>query len=132
MSEESNKEDKSPGLLPWTEIVTNDKESSVKFYTELFGWSTDVMPMPNGQEYTVFKKGDRPVAGCVVPPTEEGAMPMWLSYVTVEDIDASIAKLEALGGKVFKGRVDIPMGSFAVVAGPEGAVFAFWQYGEEG
>ena len=119
-----------PGAMPWTELVTTDKEKSVKFYTELFGWTTDEMPLPDGNSYTMFKLGDRPIAGCIVPPEDAGALPMWLSYVNVENLDDAMAKAFDLGGKVLKERVDLPMGSFAVASGPEGAVFAFWQYAE--
>lgn len=130
MSEESKKEDMQPGAMPWTELVTNDKAASIKFYTELFGWTTEEMPLPGGKVYTTFNLGDRPVAGCVVPPEDSGALPMWLSYINVADLDASMEKSFDLGGRILKERVDLPMGSFAVVSGPGGEVFAFWEYAE--
>ncbi len=127
MSAEANQPDHTPGIIPWTELVTNDKAASVAFYTSLFGWATDEMAMPNGDTYTMFKQGERMVAGCVVPPGDSEAMPMWLSYVNVEDIDASIEKAQELGATIHKERVDLPMGSFAILSDPQGATFAFWQ-----
>lgn len=87
--------------------------------------------MPNGQTYTMFKQGERPVAGCVQPSAENSGPPMWLSYVNVADIDASVAKAKELGATIHMDRVDIAMGSFAVLADPQGATFAFWQGNSE-
>lgn len=127
MSEEANKPDMTPGTIPWSEITTNDKAGCVAFYSELFGWSTEDMEMPGGNTYTMFKQGDRPVAGCVVPPGDPAPPPMWMTYINVEDVSASVAKAKELGGNILMDRVDLPMGSFAVLADPQGAVFAFWQ-----
>ena len=43
-----SQEDKTPGVFSWRELVTQDPEWSTKFYTELLGWKTDAMEMPNG------------------------------------------------------------------------------------
>ena len=126
--EQQQQPDTTPGTIPWTELATTNKEASKDFYTKLFGWTVEEMQMPNDMTYTMFKLGERPIAGCVeLPEGEPGAHPMWLSYVNVEDLDASIEKTKELGGAVLKGRVDLPMGSFAVIADPQNAVIAFWQ-----
>ena len=83
------------------------------------------MELPDGSVYTMFKLGDRPVAGCCVAPEE--APEMWLSYVNVADVDASVAKAKEFGAVICKERIDLPIGSFAVVTDPQGAIFAFWQ-----
>ncbi len=132
MSEVEQQPDTTPGTIPWNELITNDQAASIEFYSGLFGWSTDQMEMPDGNSYTLFKQGDKMVAGCVQPPAEAGAKPMWLSYVNVEDLDATISKAQELGANLLSGRVDLPMGSFAIIADPQGAVIAFWQgSGEE-
>ena len=79
-----------------------------------------------GITYTTFKQGDRSIAGCMAADGEK-AQPMWLAYINVADIDASIAKAKNLGGTILEGRTDIPIGSFAVIADPQGTTFAFWQ-----
>ena len=49
----------------------------------------------------------------------------WLTYFVVEDTDAAVAKIEAAGGRVGFGPVDIPAGRFAVAMEPDnGASFA--------
>lgn len=127
MSEEANKPDLTPGIIAWNEIVTSDKDACIKFYSGLFDWTTEDMDLPDGNTYTMFKKGERMIAGCVVPPGDPKPPSMWMTYVNVEDVDASLAKTKELGGTVLMDRVDLPMGSFAVVSDPQGAAFAFWR-----
>lgn len=48
MSEEKNKEDKTPGKICWHELITSDTEGSKAFYSGLFGWTTEEMDiLPN-------------------------------------------------------------------------------------
>jgi predicted enzyme related to lactoylglutathione lyase len=88
------------------------------------------MPMPNGMEYTMFMAGDRPAAGMVKPPAEKGDVPTtWISYITVEDLDATVAKAQELGAHLCMPVTDIPgKGRFAGVADPQGAPIAFWEF----
>ena len=118
----------SPGTIGWNEIITSNAEESVKFYTGLLGWTTEVVEMPGGMSYTMFKNGEVHVGGCMQPSElKEGFKPMWLQYINTLDLDASVEKSIALGATVIEERMDLPMGSFAVIADPLGAVFAFWQ-----
>ncbi|WP_309400396.1 VOC family protein [Cerasicoccus maritimus] len=126
MSEAQTKPVEIPGTIGWNEVITPNKEESIAFYTQLFGWTTENMELPGGMTYTMFKQGDRPVAGCV-QPDQEGVPASWLQYVSVEDLDETIQKAKSLGASIIMERVDLPMGSFAVVADPQGATFAFWQ-----
>ena len=126
MSETATQPEIAPGTIGWNEIVTPNKEASIAFYTQLFGWTQEDMELPGGMTYTMFKQGDRAVAGCV-QPEQEGIPASWLQYVNVEDIDAILEKAKSLGSNVLVERTDLPMGSFAVVTDPQGAAFAFWQ-----
>ena len=127
MSEDTNQVKVAPGTIGWNEIVTSDKGGATEFYTQLFGWTASEMEMPGGATYTIFNQGEREVAGCVVPPGVKDVNPMWLAYVNVEDIDASVAKAKELGATILADRVDLPMGSFTVLTDPQGATFALWQ-----
>lgn len=95
------------------------------FYTKLFGWTTTEMDMLDGSKYTMFCAGERPIAGCAVTPGETSEPPNWMTYITVEDVDVAMPKAKELGGTLQTERVDLPMGSFAVVTDPQGATFAF-------
>ncbi|MFZ0712199.1 MAG: hypothetical protein WAM53_19320, partial [Terrimicrobiaceae bacterium] len=70
-----------------------------------------------------------PVAGMIVLPPEAESMPvMWMGYVTVEKLEASVAKAVELGAKVLKKITAISMGRFAILADPQGAVIGLWQF----
>jgi predicted enzyme related to lactoylglutathione lyase len=51
--------------------------------------------------------------------------PCWTTYFMVDDCDATAKTVKAEGGAVFVEPRDIPdVGRFAVVADPQGAMFA--------
>lgn len=111
-------------------LVTRDPEGSSKFYTDLLGWTTNTMQMPGGVGYTMFMAGERPVAGMMEPPAEKSDVPTsWVSYITVEDLDATVAKARELGAHLCMPVTEIPgKGRFAGVADPQGVAIAFWEF----
>jgi len=129
MSEQTQNEmDKTPGIFSWNELMTRDSDASSKFYTALFGWTSEDMDM-GGFTYTMFKTGGRAVGGMIVLPPEAESMPvMWMGYVTVQNLEASVAKAGELGAKVLKEITAIEMGRFAILADPQGAVIGLWQF----
>ena len=131
MSDESKKnEDKTPGIVSWNELISRDPAGSKKFYTEMFGWTAEEMPMPTGT-YTFFRSGDRPAAGMIQLPPDAGEMPtMWMGYITVSDLEAAVEKARGLGARICKEITEMPMGSFAVVIDPQGATFGLWRYAD--
>ena len=52
----------------------------------------------------------------------------WMAYVTVEDLETSLAQAIELGAKVHKEITTIQMGRFAIIADPQGAVIGLWQF----
>lgn len=127
MSEENQQCDTTPGIFGWNELLTPGKAASMEFYSGLFGWSTEDIELPDGKTYTMFKLGERPVGGCYQIDDDAAMPPAWLSYVNVNDLDAKIAKARELGATMVMERMDLPVGSFAIIADPQGAVIAFWQ-----
>src|SRR5207247_1819898 len=60
----------------------------------------------------------------------DGVPPHWLTYVAVEDVDASAQSGASLGGNVLMPPMDIPnVGRMAVLKDPQGAVFAIFKFG---
>ena len=47
-------------------------------------------------------------------------------YFGVEDIDVALAKVEELGGTKLAGPIDIQIAKIAIVADPQGAIFALY------
>jgi predicted enzyme related to lactoylglutathione lyase len=120
------------GAFGWFELMTTDTGEAGKFYADLFGWETMEYPMP-GMNYTVLKVNGDDVAGIMpMPPECEGMPPAWSIYITVEDVDATAAKVGELGGKILKPPTDIPdVGRFCVLSDPRGAVICAITYAEK-
>jgi predicted enzyme related to lactoylglutathione lyase len=119
-----------PGAVSWTELTTPDPAAAQAFYGKLFGWSFDTMDMGSGP-YHVIKVGKDDAIGGIMatPPEAKGMPPMWGSYVTVADCDATAAQCIALGGKVCVGPMDIPtVGRFAMLQDPQGATLCAIAY----
>jgi predicted enzyme related to lactoylglutathione lyase len=113
---------KTHGAFSWSELMTSDPSAALAFYRDLFGWTTEAMPMPDGT-YHVVKANGTSIGGIMaIPKKAAGMPPNWGSYVTVDDVDAIARKAAASGGKVAHGPEDIPgVGRFAVLVDPQGA-----------
>jgi predicted enzyme related to lactoylglutathione lyase len=113
------------GAFCWNELYTADPKRAGDFYSELFGWAREPMPLPTGQEYTIFKKGDAQAAGMMELPKEWKVSPHWLVYFAVDDSDRAVSKASRMGAKVMTPPTDIPnVGRFAILNDPQGADFA--------
>ncbi|HUL67826.1 MAG TPA: VOC family protein [Burkholderiaceae bacterium] len=120
---------KTHGAFSWCELMTTDPDAARDFYTKLFGWGSKSMDMPNGQ-YTTVQVGDASVAGLMkIPADAKGVPPNWGCYVTVEDVDATCARVKQLGGKVIVPVFEIPtVGRMAVIQDPQGAALSIITY----
>lgn len=111
------------GTFFWNELTTSNLRRSKSFYEKLIGWKTEAMPMPGGT-YTLLKvPGEtQPAGGAYQMPKGWGGPDMWMSYVAVDDVDASATKAKKLGGSVMKPPFDIPgVGRMCVITDPGGA-----------
>ncbi len=113
-----------PGALAWNELGSPDIEASAAFYADLFGWST--APMEGEMPYLVVSSAAGKSNGGIRPLMPEGAPPAWLVYFATDDLDASLATASEHGGSVLVGNTDIGIAHIAVVADPQGAVFALY------
>ena len=117
------------GAPSWFELTTKDTDAAREFYTKLFGWKAEAMPMP-GFTYTTLEFEGNKIAGIMPVLPEMGDMPsFWCTYFTVNDTDAVAAKAKSLGGTVFIEPSDIPqVGRFAGIVSPQGVMFMVIKY----
>ncbi|MCA9557382.1 MAG: VOC family protein [Myxococcales bacterium] len=112
-----------PGDVGWAELGTSDIDGARAFYGECFGWKTgQSMQMPDGV-YHMVMKGETSIAGLYTKPAD---MPVsaWTFYINVNDVDETVAKAKALGGKLLVGPQTVPdMVTFAILTDPQGATF---------
>lgn len=122
-----------PNTWSWNELTTRDPQRSVEFYGAVFGWEAHLVPAGDDDassgpdNYTEFHLSDRRIAGMLpmVGDSWPADMPNhWMVYFAVEDCEAAVAKVEALGGTVMMTPTVIPPGTFAVVKDPQGAAFS--------
>ncbi len=120
------------GMPSWLELMTTDAAAASKFYSELFGWTFETMPMPDG-DYHVAAVGDEKIAGIMAhPPEAAGTPPNWGNYITVDDVDSFADKVASLGGTVVVPPTDVPgVGRFTMFQDPQGAMLSAFTYVQE-
>src|SRR5581483_12029816 len=101
------------------------------FYGRLFGWQSHDSPMGPDDVYTIFRLDGRDAAAAYTlraDQKEQGVPPNWVLYVSVDNADASAARVPGLGGTILAGPFDVgDSGRMAVAGDPTGAVFCIWQ-----
>jgi predicted enzyme related to lactoylglutathione lyase len=129
-----------PGTFGWNELNTRDTAGAKEFYGKVFGWTYEDEESERAGTYTVWKVGEAMVGGMIDVNAIEAANdvelpreipPNWLVYFTVGNADAAVETIKSGGGDVRFGPIDVPVGRFAVVADPHGAVFAVMQPSEQ-
>lgn len=107
----------------WIDLET-DIERARDFYSQLFGWTwTDVEGAPGW--VIAHVEGLGPVAS-MGPGTPRN----WQVFLRADDVDATVARAEELGGTIDLAPGDVgPMGRMARIADPGGAKVALWQAG---
>ena len=119
-----------PGTPSWVDMASPDLDASIDFYGELLGWE---VPMGENTEatggYRIATQRGKSAAG-MMPQMQEGQPPAWVTYVSVEDADATTEKVKSAGGQVIVEPTDVmDLGRMAVFADPTGAVIGIWQPG---
>lgn len=114
-----------PGALAWNELMTTDSAGAIKFYTQLFGMTTEKMPMP-GMDYTILKIGEENAGGLFkIREDMKGMPPGWVVYFAVKNCDQAVQTIKQFRGQVKTEPHDIEgTGRFSVVQDPQGAMFA--------
>jgi uncharacterized protein len=118
-------EEYQPGIPSWADLSTPDPDAAAEFYAELFGWQ--ITKQRGGAGYRVCRLRRKPVAG-ISNHYEAGSPPAWLTYVDVEDADATIEAVRRASGDVLMKPADVPPGGRkALFEDPTGAVCAVWE-----
>jgi len=114
------------GSFIWYELMTTDPDAAADFYGKVIGWKIAAHSDPGagGMDYRMIVRDDGGMAGGVLKLTDEmcqgGAIPCWMPYLYVPDVDAEIKAIEAEGGKLQMPATDLPVGRIAMVLDPQG------------
>ena len=119
------------GKFVWHEQVSDDPKQAQSFYTELFGWDTEVFK-PGEFDYTMISSGGQSHGG-FSKRMDDAPPPHWLGHIHVESVDETIEKAKRAGGKVVFGPMDMPeVGRFAIIVDPLGAWVSAYQPAGDG
>ncbi|HEX9998996.1 MAG TPA: VOC family protein [Actinoplanes sp.] len=115
-----------PGALTWNELNTRDLDGSVDFYGAVFGWGFRNSLMA-GLPYVVAKVGETAVCGMqpmIGDEWPDDMSPHWMVYFAVGDCDTTAQRAFAIGGEVLQPPTNLSIGRYAVLADPQGGLFA--------
>ena len=127
MSEENKPE---VGLISWVDLTTGPAEDVRDFYSNVIGWKHKSLEMGNYSDFIMLAPASgKAIAGvCHARGINKGLPTQWLVYITVENLDESIARCNGSGGKVVFGPKNMgESGRFCVIEDPVGAVAALFE-----
>jgi hypothetical protein len=117
------------GSIGWADLTVPDGSALKDFYEAVVGWTATPLDMGGYADYLMqHPAGDAPVAGICHARGANAAVPaQWIVYITVADLDASLAACTARGGAVLTGpRSAGPGARFCIIRDPAGAVCALY------
>jgi predicted enzyme related to lactoylglutathione lyase len=120
------------GALCWTELYTTDADQAKRFYSTVFSWDTEEVPLPGDVgTYTVVSRSGGGQEGSHGGIMQLGAdmlpdeVSYWQPYFAVADCDAVVAKATEHRATVLMPGTDMDgVGRMALLKDPEGASFA--------
>lgn len=118
------------GAFLWYDLLTPDPTAAETFYGHVLGWEAQQAGI-EGHDYRVLSMDGIGLGG-MMPMTADaraaGAVPGWIGYIAVDDVDGAVADLRTAGGTVHRPPMDIPgIGRFAVATDPQGAAFMLFR-----
>lgn len=118
-----------PGMLVWSEALSNDYETARAFYTSVFDYRHE--ELFGDTQYAALFAGDRPVAGTgeFHPTMPDEISPHWLPYFATTSTDGTVEQVRSGGGDLVGDPLDTDFGRMAVLTDPEHALFAIIQLG---
>ena len=118
-----------PGAWLWTELWSHDPDAASSFYADVVGYQRGTIDEPGlPRDYQVFRSAGEPAAGLIMLP-ERRIRAHWLPYVRVRDPQATVARVEELGGRVLIApSPELRNGTVALIADPGGAPLVVQQW----
>lgn len=117
------------GKIGWIDLTVADGTALRDFYQAVVGWRVEGVEMGGYQDFCMSPEEGGPVAGvCHARGGNVGLPAQWLIYITVANLEQSLAAVEARGGAIVRSTKTLGgHGRFAVVRDPAGAVCALFE-----
>jgi predicted enzyme related to lactoylglutathione lyase len=119
----------------WFELATPDADKCKEFYSEILGWKL-VQSQLTTLNYSEIHTDGQAVGGILqmtdewkMPETDELMPSHWMTYIAVDDVDATAEKAKSLGATICVEPVDVPnIGRFSIINDPTGAIFTIIRF----
>lgn len=125
-----------PGKIIWHDLITHTPEASKRFYSELFGWQFEDLGLDFGLgrtvNYSLIRHQGELIGGMIdannIGRSNPEALSQWVVVMSVANVDAAVAIVQASDGKVLTPPQDIAeRGKIALIEDDQGAVLALLQ-----
>jgi predicted enzyme related to lactoylglutathione lyase len=116
--------------IVWWEIETPDPEAFQGFHGAMWGW-TFAPAFADGEldaDYWVIRVGDEGIGGLQRSASGDPPRAGVRLYVEVPDLEASLRRVQSLGGRVERPRTELGGDDrwFATAVDPTGISFGLW------
>ena len=119
-----------PGAPCWVDLMSSNTAASIRFYSELFGWTVESAG-PEYGGYSNFSKDGEHVAGLMQAQPDMAGADFWSVYLAVADAAETVVAAKEHGGEVHLDATPVgSLGVMAMVGDPGGAAIGMWQPGE--
>lgn len=116
-----------PGSITWQDLTVSDAAAVRDFYAAVVGWKPESVSMGAYSDF-VMNDDNGGVAGiCHARGANAELPPVWLIYITVEDLDHSLEECQRLGGSLVAAPRSYGGGRYCVIKDPAGAICALYQ-----
>ncbi|VAV95459.1 hypothetical protein MNBD_ACTINO02-719 [hydrothermal vent metagenome] len=119
------------GGFYWVDLMSTDAAGAREFYEKVLEWSPQDITTPDGSTYMMLTHEGDLVAGLgehSAAMKAQGVPSMWNSYVTVDDVAASVDAARNLGATIMlEPRTIEGAGTMAHIVDPVGAAISLWQ-----
>ena len=118
------------GRVAWVDLTVPDAVAVRDFYRQVVGWGSAAVGMGDYSDYNMLSPASGEVAAgvCHARGVNAGLPPVWLVYVAVADLEASMARCRELGGAVTAGPSGMgSYGRYCVIRDPAGAQLALFE-----
>lgn len=119
------------GVFSWVDLITTEQDGAKEFYSTLFNWDFEDLPVDNQFTYSMAFKNGRKVAAIFLLSEEKRTQnipPHWQSYINVKGLEEIVGKWQKHGGVVLSPPCEVmEAGRMAVVKDPTDSSLCLWQ-----
>ena len=118
------------GSIGWVDLTVENATKTKDFYRDVVGWTVTDVDMNGYNDYCMNEpQTGKTVAGICHARGPNAELPAaWLVYLTVEDLDKSVARCVELGGEmIIQPKSYGGEGRYCVIRDPAGAAAALFE-----